>query len=453
MFPMTDPWGIEQPPATTEATMALPPRLSRLAQVQATGIGITNVEPYPQDFPGPKELPEVQTLMRQGWRPLHGAPLYWLLPAAWPPEHRSWIADRLPKVGISGTTDNYWSDIVAIADGNRPYDHGAEQARAVGLPDPPVGRIWLLRSPWPRIPVSVIYEIIWSVVESNHAQDEIAEVYRVATDVLRLDDQRAMDACPTDVRQLLDAWADAGRVGEAASAVIEHRLTPAALDDALEQTQLDEPTLLAWLSSLETALDDDTIAFISAWRANGLPGNPPPQADRYTGRDLNELKTWLDTGFDLYAASLLELAGLATAMRWREAGFNEADTYELLRSDPALTPAEARAFDEAGPARKRRREWIYYGFTAGEAASWAATGLTPSQARLWRACGKQAEDVEPGRRFPPELLEGRGRIGFFGSADGEVSNIEWDKIADPAGTPGRRARRWSGDDDPWINTD
>lgn len=43
--------------------------------------------------------------MRQGWRPLNGAPLYCLLPAAWPVEHRTWIRDRLPKVGMDGTTD------------------------------------------------------------------------------------------------------------------------------------------------------------------------------------------------------------------------------------------------------------------------------------------------------------------------------------------------------------
>src|SRR5947208_704992 len=35
MFAMTDPWGLEQPPADSDATTALPPRLARLAEVQA----------------------------------------------------------------------------------------------------------------------------------------------------------------------------------------------------------------------------------------------------------------------------------------------------------------------------------------------------------------------------------------------------------------------------------
>lgn len=450
---MTDPWGSEQPSAQVDATTALPPRLARLAEVQASGISLTNEGPYGQGLPAAAELPEVQALTRQGWRTLDGAPLYCLLPAAWPAEHRTWVPDRLPKVGMGGGTDTYWSDIVAITDDDWHEDYLAEQARAVGLPDPPADRIWLLRSPWPRIPVSVIYEIIWSVVQRHRTRDEIAEVYRVATDVLTWDEQRALDGCPPETLELLDAWAVAGRFGEAASELIEQRLQPAELDDALTRTQLDEPTLLAWMSSLGTDLNDNTIAFIGAWRTSGLPGNPPPGAYRYTDRDLDELKAWHEAGFDLYAASQLELAGLATAIRWRAAGFNEADTYEILRSDPALTPGEALAFDEAGAARERRREWIYYGFTAAQASAWATTGLTPYQARLWRACGKQANDVQPEQHFPPQLLEGRRYIAFSHSEDGEKTNSEWDEIPDPPGTRGRRARRWGGDDDPWINTD
>jgi hypothetical protein len=234
--------------------------------------------------------------------------------------------------------------------------------------------------------------------------------------------------------------------------VIEHRLRPADLEDAIIRTRLDEHTLLGWLESGPTDLDE-AISFIKAWRSAGLPGNPPPGAFRYLDRDPAELLTWLDAGFDLYAASQLHPARLDTAIRWRVAGFSEADTYELLRSDPALTPEEALAFDQAGPARERRREWIYYGFTAAQAADWAAAGLTPAQTRLWRACRKQAHDVQPGQQFPPQLLEGRRHIAFSRSLDGETSNPEWDELPDPPGTRGHRARRWAGDDDPWINTD
>lgn len=140
----------------------------------------------------------------------------------------------------------------------------------------------------------MIYTIIWSSVQRDPTRDEIAEVYRVATNVLTWDEQRALDACPPETRELVDAWAQAGRVGEAASVVIEQGLQPAERDAALNRTQLDEPALLNWLSSLETDLDENALAFINAWRASGLPGNPPPGADRFVDRDLDELTAWLD---------------------------------------------------------------------------------------------------------------------------------------------------------------
>lgn len=354
MSGMVVPWGLEQPPADIGPVAALPPRLARLAEVQATGVALTDEDPYAEDFPAAAELPEVRKLMRSGWRPLDDAPLHCLLPAAWPREHRAWVPDRLPKVGMGGTTDTYQSDIVPLPDDEDWHDdYPAEQARVVGLPEPPADRIWLLRTPWPRVPVSVIYEIIWAVVELSDTHDEIAQVYRVATDVLTWDEDRALEACPAETRELLDAWADAGRVGESAADLIEQRLCPADLNDALSRTQLDEQTLLAWIASLESDLDDDTIGFINAWRASGLPGNPPPGANRYLERDPAELRSWLESGFDLYAASKLKLAGLATAIRWRDAGFAEADTYELLRSDPALTPEEAEAAQQILVRRPR----------------------------------------------------------------------------------------------------
>jgi hypothetical protein len=299
----------------------------------------------------------------------------------------------------------------------------------------------------------VIYQIIWSVVERAAAPDQIAQVYRVAKDVLTWTQERALEACPAQTRELLDAWAQAGRVGESAATVIEQHLGPADLDDALGRTGLDEQTLLDWLASLQSDLDEDAITFISSWRSTGLPGNPPSGAIRFTGRDPAELRAWLNAAFDLNGVAHLEHAGLETAIRWRDARFNEADTYELLRSDPALTPEEARAFDSAGLARDRRREWIYLGFSAIQAEGWAGTGVTPTEARLWRACDKQPADVQPGQRIPPQLVEDRTDMSVLRTAYGEISYPEWDDLEDPPGTRGRRARRRAGDDDPWISTD
>jgi hypothetical protein len=451
---VTDPWGSQQPPAITGAVPPLPPPLVRLAEVQATGVPLTEEDPYAQDFPAAQELSEVQQLMGQGWRPLDCAPLYCLLPAAWPSEHRAWVPDRRPRVGMGATTDTYWGAIVPLPDDDYdPDEHIVENARRAGLPDPPAGRIWLLRSPWPQIPITVIHKIVWSIVERTPGEDEIAQIYHAARDVLTWTEPRVLAACPPETRELLDAWAETGRTGEAAGEVIEQRLLPAAVTDAISRTGLVEQTLLDWLASLQTELDDDAIGFINAWRATGLPGNPPPGAERFIDRDSAELLAWLDAGFHLYAAAQLELAGLDTARRWREAGFTEADTYELLRADPALTPDEARAFDATGPASERRREWIYYGFSPAEASAWTAAGISPASARLWRACGNRPADVQPGQRIPPQLTEGRRYIAGTRNADGDLMNSDWEEIPDPPGTHGRRARRWAGDDDPWINTD
>jgi hypothetical protein len=114
MVVMNDPWGIQQPPADVRTDAALPPRVARLAEVQETKIALTPEDPCAQPFPAAQDLAEVQTLMREGWRPLHDAPLYCLLPAAWPAEHRAWVPDRLPKVGMAGTTDTYRGAVIVL---------------------------------------------------------------------------------------------------------------------------------------------------------------------------------------------------------------------------------------------------------------------------------------------------------------------------------------------------
>jgi hypothetical protein len=415
------------------------------------------IDPWGRDEPpAPADVPE---LLGEGWQPLHDAPLYCLLPAAWPPQHRTWVPAPPPQVSVMRTTDQYYPESVPIDVGG-PVDEEwedddwlADEARAAGLPEPPAERRWLLRSPWPRIPVTVIHEIVWAMVAPDRTHDEIRRVYEVARDVLTWDEARALAACPPATRHLLDAWAEAGRIGEAAAAVLAHRLDPDEVAIAMSQLGLDEAALVAWLDSLQSGLDDDVIAFISAWHEAGLPGDPPPDAYRFDGRHPAEVRAWLDAGFDLYAAAELRLAGLPTAIRWRDAGFSEADTYELLRSDPALTPDEARAFETAGAARERRRDWIYFGFAASEAGEWAAAGLTPTEARLWRATGNRPGDVRPGQHLPPQLTAGRTHIFRTVTQGGDAEYPEWDELPDPPGTRGRRARRWAGDDHPWINTD
>lgn len=453
---MDDPWGASEPPAV-RSVQPLPPRLARLAQVQQTRVPMLDVDSAECDFPHADELPEVQALAADGWRPLHDAPLYCLLPAAWPTAHRTWVPNRLPRVSCGGTTATYYGSVAALPDeGDEDYwgdDIAAGEAREAGLPSPPSGRIWLVRSPWPRLPVTAIYELIWKHTEQSR-DSEIAAVYRAARSVFDWDEDTALAACPVELRGLLEEWAAADRIGEAASPFVERRITPGQLNRFMHGTGLDESRALAWLDSLGTAPDEDTIAFIAAWRAANLPGDPPIAASGYRDRDPGELRRWLDAGFDLHAAHKLELAGLDTALRWRQAGFSPQDTYELLRDDPDLTPEEARTFD-TGPVSEQRRGWIYFGFNAEQAAAWAAAGVTPSQARIWRAVRKAPADVQHGQRFPSELTAGKKYIAYSRPMDSVYGPIEttWDELPDPPGTRGRRARRWAHDPHPWINTD
>lgn len=469
---MDDPWGFDDPPAV-ESVAPLPPRLVRLAEVQQTRVPIVDVDLAEWGFPDAEELPEVQALAADGWRALEAAPLYCLLPAAWPAAHRTWVPDRLPRVSCGGTTATYYGTVMPPPDeDDETYweaDTAAQAAREAGLPPPPSGRIWLVRSPWPRLPVAAIHELIWERTEqSDHhgtnaahqsEHSELVAVYRAAHTVFGWDEEAALAACPAELRGLLDAWAAAGRVGEAAGPFVERHLTPGQLDRFMQGTGLDDVQALAWLHSLDD-LDEDAIAFVTAWRAAGIPGNPPADAYWLRERDPAELRQWLDAGFDLHAAAKLELAGLDTALRWRQAGFSPKDTYELLRDDPDLTPEQAHTFD-TGPAREHRRGWIYFGFDAEQAAAWATAGVTPSVARIWRACGKTPTDVQHGQRFrhgqrfPPELTAGKKYIAYSGPMDSEYGPYEtsWDELPDPPGTRGRRARRWAHDPHPWINTD
>ena len=395
---MDDPWGEDELPAVQDAP-PLPPRLARLAEVERTGIPILDADPDYWDFPRADELPEVQRLAADGWRPLHEAPLYCLLPAAWPAAHRAWVPDRLPRVSCGDTTAHYYGSVAPRRDDTYSDDDEiAREARGAGLPPPPPGRLWLIRSPWPRMPVCAVYDLVWKHTE-RRGDSEAAAVYRAARAVLAWDEDTAVAACSSELRDLLDDWAVAGRIGEAAGAFVELRMSPRRLDEFMRRAGLDETRVLGWLHSLGTDPDDETIAFFTAWRDADLSGDPPTGLYRFRDRDPGELRRWLEADFDLYAADKLRLAGLDTALTWRDAGFSEQDTYELLRDDPDLTPAEARAFDTS-PVRGQRRGWIYFGFDADEAGEWAGAGVTPSQARVWRAAHKTPADVLPGQRFP-----------------------------------------------------
>ncbi|GAB2468927.1 hypothetical protein [Jatrophihabitans fulvus] len=414
---MDDPWGLDQPPAVAHVS-SLPGR--------DAGDDAPDLDPY--DRPSVGDLPEVSALTADGWTLLHPAPLYELVPAAWPAELRTWVP----------VTQDSWA-----------ADDARSAARAAGLPAPPPHRLWLLRSPFPRLPVTAVHEIVWAEVERRRGDDwfrtrearrphtEQVQVFEATRELTRWDEDRFLAACPDELRQLLDAWAAEGHTGEPVARLVGRRIRPDQLRRAQDRTGLDAAALLDWLDSTEgDPEDDDLLDFVTAWREAGLPGDPPPGAERFREFDLSELRAWLDAGYPLHHADRLREVGLERAIAWRAAGFGPGETKSLFAADPTLTVAEARAFDGVD----LRDEWVRLGFSGDEARAWAAEGLGPSEARLWRAVGRRPSEVD-GHTFPPELLgSGVSYVGFS-SVNGINTYDQWDELPDPPGTRGRRANR------------
>jgi hypothetical protein len=84
---------MHEPPAVGDPVAPLPPRLARLAELDARGAAAT-ADPYARGFPRADELPEVQALIHDGWQPLDDAPLYSLLPG----RARRWAGDDDPSI-------------------------------------------------------------------------------------------------------------------------------------------------------------------------------------------------------------------------------------------------------------------------------------------------------------------------------------------------------------------
>lgn len=73
-----------------------------MAEIEATGVALTDVAWPNWASLALRSFPEVRDLAAQRWLPLHHPPLYCLLPAAWPGEHRMWVRNRLLRVSSAG---------------------------------------------------------------------------------------------------------------------------------------------------------------------------------------------------------------------------------------------------------------------------------------------------------------------------------------------------------------
>lgn len=166
-----DPWGADTAPLAAHGPVApLSPRLQRLADIP---VGRQIATPTGFSWPNVRELPEVAAAQQQGWTALP-PDLAWAawIPAVWPAQHRAWLPDRLPRVqrdsgSVARLNPHWWQD---------ERDEAVATCARVGLPAPPVGRIWLVRSPWPELATGLIVGHLYALaMDEDTASASVVE--------------------------------------------------------------------------------------------------------------------------------------------------------------------------------------------------------------------------------------------------------------------------------------
>jgi hypothetical protein len=167
----------------------LPPRLETLANL-AGPLPLERFEAVhgPWSWPSPAELTEVARCVRDGWHLPEPYAAHLVLPAAWPAEHRGWLPDRVPRVWMTSGDSPKLLPLTAD-DIEHDTDPAADELGMIGVDAPPDRRIWLLRSPYPQVPVRALLDGVRKYARAPDPQD----VLDAAREVFALDDA-AFDA-------------------------------------------------------------------------------------------------------------------------------------------------------------------------------------------------------------------------------------------------------------------
>ncbi len=132
-------------------------------------------EPQAWQTPSAADLTEVHMLADLGWSVAPSEPWLAFLPAVWPAEHRGWIPNRVPRVwtcaGEPPTLAPPTEDDLRMEE-EIEEDYPAN-LEGTGIPVPPLGRIWLLRSPFDGITITEIAAVLESVAVERAGGEDI----------------------------------------------------------------------------------------------------------------------------------------------------------------------------------------------------------------------------------------------------------------------------------------
>ncbi len=401
--------------------------------------------------PQAEELPEVQALAADGWRPLGEDPMVQMLPALWPSQHRCWVPDRLPRMMTSvcqqwgepapskRATLQPWSERVTAGEAARL----AELAAECGLPEPPPGRLWLLRSPWPTLGLEVVLSMLHRRCEQLGIHWDPSGNLRVAGELLSWTEAQVWDSWRGPQADAARAWEQLGRVGQDVAALVIAELGPA---DTARLTApvgaggagLSEAQAVAWAEALRLADADCVVEAVIGWRALGLPAEPPQDEDDVLEyRTPAEAADWLTQGFSFEDMGVWLGVSLQSAQVWRDSGFPQVQARALLQADPTVTPSEAVTFDEVGIVADARPGWLEAGFTAEQARAWTEVDVFPQEARVWRSMGRGIDDARRHRAAGGGAVPDDIEVGWSGFGPGRADRGYG--VTDPPGTRGRLA--------------
>ncbi len=446
------------PSAVAGEVPPLPPRLVELVGLASLGEARV-LEPGERWVdPSADELPEVQALAPDGWRPLVEDGMSWLLPALWPSRHRCWVPDRLPRmmtsVRIQGLGIGAQSEIRTVeAWSEAVYADLAEEQKEMaadcGLPAPPRGRLWLLRSPWPTLGLEPMLSMMPRRCSELGFDWDLPGYFKAARELLSWTEAQVWlwwDGPQADAAR---AWEQLGRVGQDVAGLVVAALGPASTARLTAPVGgggagLSEQQALAWAEAVRRPDTESLVKAITSWRALGLPADPP-EDDHWVLEEMAPAVAgdWLADGFSFEDVGVWLGVSLESARMWRDYGFTPAQARALLAADSTVTPAEAVTFDEIGIDADTRLGWVEAGFTAAQARTWTEVDILASEARVWRSMGRSVDAVGRHRAAGGAALPDDLQVGGFAFGPNRADRNYG--VADPPGTRGRIATESSRD--------